>query len=197
MTAAILAGGRSSRMGKDKAFLELGDRYVIEHVLSRLRSVFREVFIVTRQPDDHLRFNAAIIEDKSPKQCAISGIYTAVKNCGKKVFITGCDMPFLNGDVIRDMCAVREDFDAIVPKNGKTGWEPLHAIYSISCLPHIEAQLEKDDLSLRALLERMKTRAYDQKNALKFEYGMMSFFNINTPEDLEKARGIAISRKVF
>lgn len=135
VSGVILAGGKSSRMGQDKALMEYRGERLIDRLEGILREFFHEIIIVTNTPADYLEHDAIIVTDIFPNKGPIGGIYTGLfymKN--DYAFVTACDMPFLNVRFINYIINLIEGHDIVVPQTLK-GFEPLNAVYSKRCIP--------------------------------------------------------------
>ena len=182
ISGAVLAGGESRRLGISKALLSVGGERVIDRVLEVMRSLFEEVIIVT---DDRERFGCpegvTVAEDLLPGGGPLGGIYTALRRSSKEaVFVVGCDMPFLHvGLIDRILSATREGrFECIIPY-GPRGIEPLHGVYSKAALGVIENLLGEEDFAIRRVFPRVSSKFIEAEPD-----ELISFFNVNTSEDL-------------
>ena len=134
MTAIILAGGNSIRMGENKAFLQIQGVPIIIRICTLLRHLFEEIIIVTNQKDLFNDFDSKIYTDLIPNKGALGGLYTGIFfSTFQYSFCVACDMPFLNGNLVQFLIKNINGEDAIVPRTAD-GLQPLHAIYSKSCL---------------------------------------------------------------
>ena len=188
MTGVILAGGKSKRMGTNKAFLEINGRSMIDQIVDIFKDTFEEVILVTKSPIEYLHLDLRIVTDLIPNKGALGGLYTGLFYASfQHIFVTACDMPFLNKGFIDYMVSKAGNFDAVVPLSSD-GLQPIHAIYSKRCIRHIEALLELDDLKITNLYPKVRIREISPHEILSFDPKSSLFFNINTPEDLEKVR---------
>lgn len=184
ITAIILAGGKSSRMGKDKAFVAFSGRPLIEILIDKISSVFGDLIIVTNKPALYrkygLRIEVDITKDKGP----LAGIYTGLISSEDNYnFIFACDMPFLSRDLIRYMAGERDGYDAVIPEyNGRL--EPLCAVYSKSCIRPIETELSRNNLKISDFTKYINARIIRGDEISKFGSDRILFANINTPEDM-------------
>ena len=210
----ILAGGKSSRMKCDKAFLKIGSGTMIEALISRLKKKFLKIMIITNDTGKYLRFEKRgpleVVKDilpahqkrprvltrgASPGKGPLGGIYTGlVKSDSFYNFIFACDMPFVNLDLIEYMINKAKMVDVIVPK-WKGRFEPLHAIYSKNCVMPIERQLLRNDLKITNLFSEVKVRVIGEKELGKFNLGSPSFMNINTKRDYQVILEERVNRK--
>jgi molybdopterin-guanine dinucleotide biosynthesis protein A len=188
MLAAVLAGGRSARMGSDKALLDLGGAPLIEGVLAVVRPLFPRVAIIARDPAAYGDLGVPVWPDRIPGKGALGGIYTALwQAAGAPVFCIACDMPFANRHVIAHLRACAPGHDAVVPRSAR-GYEPLHAVYDVACLPPIEEMLGADRLSIHALFARVRVRTVEPDDLHRLDPSGRCLMNVNTPEELEAAR---------
>ena len=193
MTAIILAGGKSSRMGFDKALLKINNHFLMEEILQKLKTIFAEILIVTNRPK---QFNSLtslhltkIACDIIPHQGPLGGIYSGLMNSGSFYnFVLACDMPFVNLELIKYMVSIKDNFDAVVPKL-KKGYEALFAIYSKNCISAISEILKTGDLKVVNFFNKLKLRELNEKEISRFGAPDVLFMNINTREDLSRAGG--------
>lgn len=194
LTAAILAGGKSARMGTDKAFVKLAGRPLIRHVLDRLALVdaIRETLVITNRPDDYAHLGLPCIPDRVPGKGTLGGIYTAL-DAGQHahVLVVACDMPLISPPLLAymaELCAAAEPpYDVVVPR--VAGYpQGVHAIYSARCKTEIHAALAADRLKVIGFYDRVRVRYLDEAEYAPFDPHGRSFFNVNTPDDLDAAR---------
>ena len=191
-TGIILAGGKSSRLGSEKALAKLGEKSLIELTVDCLSTICQAIIVVTNQnlinPIKAIQLNVKLVLDFYPGKGALGGVYTGLASTDTYYsLIVGCDMPFLNRDLLNHLIYSAPGFDAVVPEiNGMI--EPLHAIYSKNCLITIKQLLDQGDLRVSKLVSLVKTRYVNQSEIDKFDPEHLSFFNINTQKDLRKAR---------
>lgn len=129
--------------------------------------------------------------DLYPGKGALGGIYTGLVSSANFHNLTvACDMPFLNIELLRYMIELCPGFDAVVPRVGRNV-EPLHAIYSKNCLDPIARLLKHGNLQIGNLFNSVKVRYIEQDEIDKFDPEHLSFFNVNTKADLERAWELA------
>ena len=184
VTGFILAGGKSSRYGSNKALVEVDGIRLIERAVRVMKAVFQRIVILTNTPADYafldLPMEGDIIKGLGP----IGGLYTGLELMSEEAgFFVACDMPFLNEDLLRHMVTVRGGFDAVVPR---MGWmiEPLHAIYTKTCLPVFKGAIEAHDHQIVKCLARLHVKYLEEQELKAFDPELRSFFNINQPKDL-------------
>jgi molybdopterin-guanine dinucleotide biosynthesis protein A len=184
VTGLILAGGKSSRYGCNKALVEVEGRTLIEHAVRVMKTVFQEVILLTNTPADYAFLNLPMVEDIIKGLGPIGGIYTGLNTMSEEAgFFVACDMPFLNEALLRYMVEVSGDFDAVVPR---IGWmlEPLHAIYTRRCLPVIKNSIDSRDYQIARCFSKISVKYLDEKELRSFDPKLQSLFNINEPKDL-------------
>ena len=192
ISCVVLAGGKGLRLGRDKVQEVVGNRNLLQRVVSRLSSFNNDIVIVTANEKSLPQFigypGVRIVTDTYPGKGALGGIYTglAVSNTFYTLVVAG-DMPFLNQALLKYMVQVAPGFDLVVPRVGN--WvEPLHAVYSKSCLTPIERLLNQGELRVRALFELVKVRYVAANELDVYDPEHLSFFNINTEADLTRAQ---------
>jgi len=187
--AAILAGGRSRRMGTDKALLLLDGTPLIEHVIARLRPLIPEILIVGDPAGAYGCFGVPVISDPSPDQGPLAGIRTALMNTDAPlVFCCACDMPFLETALVGHLLALAERGAAAVVPWVRGEPEPLCAVYAREALPVIEDVLASGRRSIRDILDKMPMRYIEEDDLRHYDPELRSFVNVNTPDDLARVR---------
>ena len=194
ISCIILAGGKSLRLGHDKVIERLGNTTLLEKVISRIDSFSQEIVIVTAEKRDfeQLSGNPKVktVTDILPGRGSLGGIYTGLVNSSFfHNLVIAADMPFLNRELIGYMIGTAEGFDYVIPRMGKF-YEPLHAIYSKNCISPIEDMINRDRRVIIELFDYVKVRYVDTEEIDRFDPEHLSFFNINTKQDLERARKI-------
>ncbi|MEI6305990.1 MAG: NTP transferase domain-containing protein, partial [Deltaproteobacteria bacterium] len=188
VTAAILAGGNSRRMGHNKALLKIGDVTLIEKIYRTLSQLFHDIVIVTNTPEEYAFIPCRKAADIYPGAGSIAGLHSALTNSATDtVFAVACDMPTLNPDLIRHICSIEGNHEAIVPVNVDGGLEPLHALYRQTCLKEIEKSLESGDKSILNLFDKLRTRKVAWEEISSIPGAEESFCNVNTPEQFSEA----------
>lgn len=188
ISSIVLAGGESSRLGKDKAFLEVKGDFLIERIIKKLRQLSEEIIIVANEVDRYEEFEAIVVSDVYPGKGSLGGIYSGVRRASNAhSLVVACDMPFLNVSLLRYMQILAASYDVVIPRIGQHT-EALHAIYSKDCLPFMEDQLQKSDLKIIHFFPHVRVRYVEQEEIEVFDAQHLSFFNINTVADLQEAR---------
>lgn len=188
MTAIILVGGKSRRMGANKAFLTLKGKTFLERQIDILTGIFDNVIISANLPQEYEIFNIPVIVDIYPEKGPLGGIYTGLINSKSfYTFILACDMPFVEKDLITHLVnyTKSEEYDVVIPRNGKQ-LEPLHAIYSTNCIAPIKNQIENDNLRIVDFFSQVKVKEVDISNFISSNKHKKSLINLNTLEDYKR-----------
>jgi len=186
ITGIILAGGKNSRMGVNKAFLKIDGTFLIDRILSVYQNIFSEIIIVTNDPLSYTAFpNTMIVTDIYKGKGSLGGIYTGLfYSRHDYAFVAACDMPSLNENFIRYMIGQSGKHDIVVPEIPE-GFQALHAIYSRRCLPAMRKMILSDTLKIAGLFKDLPTLRITGKEIHPFEKNSKMFLNINTPDDLK------------
>jgi len=191
VVSAILAGGKSTRIGRDKATLVLDSEPLIRRVYDVAQGAFDHIVVVSSDHAILPGMSIPIIKDVVSVQSPLAGIVSALIHTGADyVFALACDMPFLSGGAIRYMLNNIAGEDIIIPKTEK-GYEPLHAIYGRSCISYMLTLIERGMYKVRDIFPYLSVKAVEG-SPLFFCNGVSVFTNINTQEEFERA--LAISR---
>jgi molybdopterin-guanine dinucleotide biosynthesis protein A len=191
----ILAGGKGARFGSNKVLETVGNKNLLQQVISRISSLCSDIIVVTAEEPNISELiehpNLRVVTDAFPAKGPLGGIYTGLSiSNSNHALAVACDMPFLNLDLLRYMVQLSDNWDAVVPRLGEMV-EPLHAVYSKNCLITIEEMINQDKLSVYQLFNLIKVRYVEAEEVDRFDPGHLSIFNINTRADLEKARKMA------
>jgi molybdopterin-guanine dinucleotide biosynthesis protein A len=188
VTVAIMAGGKSSRMGTDKAFVPFQGRPMIAIVIERVAGLGAETILITNKPAEYAHLGLPMFGDVLPDHGPLGGIYTAVLRVQHPyVLVVACDMPWLNPALLTYLLDLRHTADIIVPQWDKFP-EPLHAVYSKACLPAIEANLQAQQLKITGFFGRVSVRFVKREEIEKVDVNGRSFANVNTPDELQNAQ---------
>ncbi len=224
-SAVILAGGKSSRMGRPKALLPFDGEPLIRHLVRTLAPLFAEVVVVGGAGEEFIELmsllrslgtqpnqpnqlnklnklnelnqpnrlnqpnkpNITLVRDEIAHQGPVGGIYYGLREAkGEFVFLTSCDVPFLNLGLISYLISQIPDYDVVVPY-WQERFQPLHAVYRRSVAPLLGKQLERGELRPIFLYEKVRTRRVSEDEIRRFDPEGLSFLNMNTPEDYEAA----------
>jgi molybdopterin-guanine dinucleotide biosynthesis protein A len=197
MTSIILAGGKSLRLGQSKFLVTIGGKSLIQWVLDRLTVLSTEIIIATARGQAIPCSSAARIRtvaDIYPGKGPLGGIYSGlIASSSARAIVVGCDMPFLSVSLLEYMAQTVADFDLTLPKIG-TMVEPLCAVYSKSCLAPIQQLLAQNALQIVRLFSMVKVKYIEEDEINRFDPEHLSFFNINSQIDLERARKLATAK---
>jgi len=187
ITAVILAGGKSSRMGTDKALLPYGPKNepLIVAVINMLSGIFSRIMISAAKSNPLERFGLPLILDHFPEIGPLGGITSVLESGEERIFCVACDMPFLNEDLIRYQCSFTDD--AVIPE-WHNRWESLHSIYSLPLLPALRQAIEKQHFKISDALFGCNVRLLLESEIQKFDTAGKCFANINTPGDFERMK---------
>lgn len=187
MTGIILAGGKSSRMGFNKAFIDIGGKPIIHRTISLFKELFDEIIMVANDPAEYEELNIPIVTDIFKGAGSLGGIYTGLfYSISEYNFVAACDMPFLDREVISKVIKLSEGYNAAAPFiMGR--YHPLHAVYSKKCVKPIEEMINSQDLRITNLFQKIKVNRLEEKEWLSGEQILSSLDNINTKEDLHRA----------
>ena len=189
VTVAILAGGKSRRMGRNKSFVLFDGQPMIERVLAAARQVSDDVILIVNEPEPYAYLGLPMYGDRYPEHGPLAGIFTAVFHAKQAhVLVVATDMPWLNVPLLRYMVSIRERGDLIVPRWEKYP-EPLHAIYSKRCLGAMERNLQAGRLKITGFFGEVAPYFVPREVIAKYDEAGRSFANINRPTDLKKGDG--------
>jgi molybdopterin-guanine dinucleotide biosynthesis protein A len=192
LSGAILAGGQSSRMGENKAFVTVGGVPIIERVIAQVRPLVSELTIITNTPDRYEHLGLPLHRDILPGKASLGGLYTAIETAAADyTLVVSCDQPFLNPDLLRYLNSLRQGYDVIVPLNRDDYPQSMHAIYGKACAVPIRQRLEADRLKVIGFFPDVKVREVRSEEIDRYDSQRWSFINVNTPEDLDRARELA------
>jgi len=197
MTSIILAGGKSSRLGQNKALQVIGGKSLIQWVVDRLAILSTEIIIVTAY-GEAIPCSSAVrtktVADIYPGKGPLVGIYSGlIASSDSRAIVVGCDTPFLSVGLLEYMTQICPTFDVVVPRI-KNKLEPLCAVYSMNCLVPIQELLEQDERRIRKLFGMVRVKYVEEDEINSFDREHLSFFNINSQNNLERARKLMAER---
>jgi molybdopterin-guanine dinucleotide biosynthesis protein A len=186
ITGVLLAGGRSSRFGSNKALALWRGKFLIQHARETLFSVFPDCLLVTNSPEQYVFLNMPMIKDRYQDMGPLAGIHAALHHSGKPwIFVIGCDMPAVTPELITFLCGLaKEEFEAVIPWP-KTGAEPLCGLYHKTALAKIELQLKNKKGQITELLQKLCVRKVKEEEFQIITGGSQAFFNVNRGQDLD------------
>lgn len=177
--------------GRPKALAELGGRRIIERVVAALGAVLDDLLIVTNTPWLYAFLGVPMVPDVYPDRGSLGGIYSGLKAAaGEAAFTVACDMPFLRPDVIR-LVVDRAPLGEVVIPRVAGQLETLHAAYAKSCLPPMEERLLAGQLKIAGFFDRVRVVEISEAEVAEITDPAVVFMNVNTPEELARARALA------
>ena len=191
VTGVVQAGGKSERMGgRPKALIQLGGQSIVERVVAALTPVVDDVLVVTNTPELYAFLGLPMVADVYPDHGSLGGIYSGLSAAGEIAFTVACDMPFLHPEVVRLVVARACEGDVVIPRVGEQ-YETMHAAYGKACLPHIEERLRAGHLKIVGFFDRVRVVEIGEAEIARFRDPAVAFMNVNTPDELERARALA------
>ena len=193
ITIAVQAGGKSSRMGEDKALIRLAGIPLIERVLTRIDGLADEILITTNHPGTLAYLNLRMAGDEVPGAGSLHGLKTGLAAArGEIVLAISCDTPFVSRELLENLLSRAHEADVIVPKHGDK-YEPLQAVYNRArCLPAVEAAIVSGERRMISFYPQVHVLPVEEHVLSNLDPSGLSFFNVNTAEDLERAEQLLI-----
>lgn len=191
VTGVIQAGGRSTRMGGEpKALLELGGQRIIERVVDVVGGVLDDLLVVTNTPERYAFLGLPMVGDAFADGGALGGIYTGLRAAGgDAAFTVACDMPFLHPAIVRMVVERAGEGDVVIPRTGSQ-LETMHAVYGKGCLTAMEARLRAGQLKIVGFFPDVRVVELDAADMVRHRAPDVAFMNVNTPEELARARAL-------
>lgn len=189
ITAVIMVGGKSLRMGQDKAFLPVEGVPVIERIIQALQCCFRQLLLVGDRPERFAPYGLPVVPDSYPGS-SLGGLYTGLQHAETdRVFVTSCDIPFPDPELIRLICAESDACDVVLPASAN-GLEPLFALYHRSCLAAMQAALEAGNFRITALLQQLQIKTIAPELLARIDSDGRALLNMNTPDEYAACKGL-------
>ena len=195
VSGIVLAGGASRRLGRNKAVERVGCEPLLLRVIGRLSQITDDVIVVAANEDQGstlpLTGPTRVVNDIYPGSGSLGGIFTGLTRAECQwAVVVACDMPFLNPELLRHILSLRDGHDVVVPVlDGRP--ETTHAIYAKTCLPHIQRRLQSGDFKIARLFDEVSVCYVPQQTIEQRDPQHLSFFNVNTEEDLQRALALA------
>jgi len=191
VTGIILAGGGSSRLGRDKASEPVNGRPLLQWAADRLEQAAAEIVVVKaagqRLPSIETRKPLKVAEDILAGRGPLAGIHSGLQSASHDLSIAaGCDMPLLCVPLLRQLCHLADGYDVVMPTRGGQP-QPLHAVYRRSCVEAIEEDLRAGRLKVISFLGAVRVRYVGEDEWARYDGEGLSFFNVNTEDDLKQA----------
>jgi len=185
ITGVILAGGKNSRFGAEKALAKINGIRIIDRIITVMRDVFSENIIIANNEDMYKGLCLNVYPDKVKGRGPLMGIYTALCHTSTDIFVTACDMPFINAGIMKKIVDSLDAYDAVIPRyEGKSHF--LHAAYSLRCINSFKKRLDVESLKLKEVTKDLNCNIIE-----KFEFEdshLPPFFNMNTRDDFILAK---------
>jgi molybdopterin-guanine dinucleotide biosynthesis protein A len=187
IVGVVLAGGRSSRFGSDKALLEVGGRTLLQRTVAAVRAAVDEVIVLGPTERAAQVAGVTVLQDAIPGIGPLGGIYTALRaRPGCSALVVAVDMPFLDAALLAYLCSLSATADVVLPMVEGRG-QQLHAVYAATCLPHIGAQIAAGDYKIDRFFPHMRVRRVEEAELQTFDPALNAFRNVNTPDLWEAA----------
>jgi molybdenum cofactor guanylyltransferase len=191
----VTAGGRSSRMGTDKAWLELDGQSMIERVIAALRPVASSVSIIANSPA-YERLGLPVYADANVGIGPLEAIRAALQYANEpRVLLVGCDLPFVTPALFSHLLNIEGDYQAIVPVSRAGRLEPLCAVYCAQALSSVTSLIESGGRKVSLLFEQVKTRFAPYDEIAHLRGAELFFENINTQEEYARAVEILLQHR--
>ncbi len=194
MRGAVLAGGAARRYGGvPKGLLEVGGRRILDRVVDAVAAVTREPPLLVANDPASLAWRPDLrtVPDVRPGCGSLGGIYTALVSGAGPVLCVAWDMPFVTAELLAGLIETAAPYDACLPESGgRRGIEPLCAVYGPACAPAIERRLGRGELEAIAFHPDVKVGTLPLDRVRRSGDPELLFFNINRPEDLERAEAL-------
>jgi molybdopterin-guanine dinucleotide biosynthesis protein A len=196
-SGVILAGGRSTRYGgENKALLKVGGVRILDRLFDVFSQLFDEIILVTNRPRDFLEWDALIVTDIFPVRSSLTGIHAGLFYASHPfAFFSACDTPFLKREIIETvLSAIEPEADLVLPCTS-AGVEPLCAAYSRRCLKPAEDHLRANKFKIHLALKNCRILTIAEDRLREKDPGLVSFFNVNTPQDMARAEQMVSAGK--
>jgi molybdenum cofactor guanylyltransferase len=188
-TGVILSGGLATRYdGTEKALLRVGGVRILDRIYDIYSELFEEIILVTNSPQKFLEWNLLIVSDLFPIRSSLTGIHAGLFYMTNPfAFISACDTPFLKKEMVETVIGkIESQIDIVMPETS-AGLEPLCAAYSKRCLNPAQHHLEQNKLKISKAFRKSRIKTISEKVLCGIDPDLQSFFNINTPDDLQRA----------
>jgi molybdopterin-guanine dinucleotide biosynthesis protein A len=197
-TGVILAGGKNSRFsGKNKALIHIDGKRILDRIYDVFTILFDKIILVTNDPVQYMGWDLNIVTDIFHIRSSLTGIHTGLFYITTPyAFFAACDIPFLKKELVETLLdSVEPNIDIVIPETSK-GIEPLCSVYSKRCFKPIQEQLEKKSLKIQRMFQKVRVKKIPEDMLRTIDPDLLSFFNINTPDDLVRAKQTATKLSV-
>lgn len=188
-----MAGGMNSRFsGKNKALIHIGEKRILDRIYGVFTVVFDKIILVTNDPIQYMEWDVDIVTDIFPIRSSLTGIHTGLFYADTQyAFFAACDIPFLKKELVELLLDnVEPNIDIVIPQTSN-GVEPLCSVYSKRCLKPVEEQLEKQYLKIQRIFKKVRVKKIPEDMLRSVDPSLVSLSNINTPDDLARAKQVA------
>jgi molybdopterin-guanine dinucleotide biosynthesis protein A len=193
-TGVILSGGLNTRFnGQNKAFIRVGQQRILDRLYDVFSDLFDEIILVTNQPLQFLDWDLTIVTDIFSARSSLTGIHAGLfymKN--PFAFFSACDTPFLKKELVKTLVEQIDNKTDIIMPETAAGFEPLCAIYSKRCLKQAEQHLTENKFKIQWAFRGHRIKYIPENVLRQKDPDLISFFNINTPEDLTRAEEMSV-----
>ena len=192
LTGVILAGGLNTRFsGKNKAFFRVRGIKLLDRVYGIFKDLFEEIILVTNDPIQYLEWDLKIVADLLPFRSSLTGIHTGLFYMTTPfAFFVGCDTPFLKREIVETIInGIEPRIDVVIPETS-AGLEPLCAVYSKECLKPIERHIKQQKVKIQRAIKNVRIKKIPESVLRDKDPALISFFNINTQDDLVLAESM-------
>lgn len=193
----ILAGGLSARFpGNNKAFVSINGKSILDHIYEVFSGLFEEIILVTNDPLEYLGWNFNIVTDIYQIRCSLTGIHAGLfYSTNPYSFFTACDTPFLKSELVDIIVNnIQPEIDVVIPE-AQDGLQPLCAVYSKDCLKPVERHLAEKKLKISRFFQKVRIKKIPEELLREKDPDLLSFLNINTLDDLDRAKQIIQKQK--
>jgi molybdenum cofactor guanylyltransferase len=188
--AIILAGGKSSRMGTNKALLKINEQTNIERIRDELAKHFSDIVLVTNHPDEYEFLGLNMTSDQYIDKGPLAGLHAGLEASPYDVnVLVACDMPFISGELAKFLADSCTDYDAVIPVIDGVQ-NPLFAAYHKRVAAIAAQKIESGRLAIKAMLDQLNVLYLSEETMGNFsgESLARTFFNMNKPEEYENAK---------
>ncbi len=192
ISAVVLAGGESRRLGQDKCMLLVEGQSLLDRTLGLLASLAGDLVVVSNDPRRtvDLPFPVRLVPDRQPGVGALMGLYSGLHAARHdRAVAVACDMPFLSLLLLRHMVSLSVDYDVVLPRLGDLV-EPLHAVYGKGCLGPMERQLSRGRRRIVSFFDDVRVCYVEQAEVDRYDPRHLSFLNVNTPDDWQRVQAL-------
>jgi molybdopterin-guanine dinucleotide biosynthesis protein A len=188
----VVAGGASRRLGFDKRRLRLwGDAgpTLLEHTLDALVPLCAERMVVLNDPDAWPHLPARLVTDRFPGTGVLGGIVSGLQAvAAPAALVLAADLPLLNAALLRALLARPRTYHVLLPRPAPAHIEPLHALYRCDCLPTLRAALQRGTRRMTEALHGLHLEFFEPHELARYDPHGHALLNLNTPDDLARAR---------